>query len=156
MFLMNMPFFKVREGSPEFGGGFPLGGEADVFQEVDTDVVVKKDLRRDEDLKAMHWKEKKKDVDEKEDRDVLHRYPQVLSDASITDCNKKKKNLFTSYNQIKEIQKEIKYMQEWVNKLVPRIVKNKKMCDKTTNNIVKNQQFISSAIANAQAAADNI
>ena len=128
----------------------------DVFTQVDTDVVEKKDVRVDTDVKVQHWKEKKKDVDEKKDVDVIHRYPQVWQGASIKDCNRKKRILFHNYNRLQDMQKEVKYMKEWINKLVPRIIENEKLSKTNTNNIKKTEEIISDATKSAREALDKI
>lgn len=128
----------------------------DVFTQVDTDVVEKKDVRVDTDVKVQHWKEKKKDVDEKKDVDVIHRYPQVWQGASIKDCNRKKRILFHNYNRLQDMQKEVKYMKEWINKLVPRIIENEKLSKTNTNNIKKTEEIVSDATKGAREALDKI
>ena len=171
LILYNSPFFRIREGQMVGSIMFPtmykgktevthkpikVKENTDVFTQVDTDVVEKKDVRVDTDVKVQHWKEKKKDVDEKKDVDVIHRYPQVWQGASIKDCNRKKRILFHNYNRLQDMQKEVKYMKEWINKLVPRIIENEKLSKTNTNNIKKTEEIVSDATKGAREALDKI
>ena len=122
----------------------------DIFTQADTDVQVKQDERIDVDKKSQQWYDKKKDIDEKKNVDVVHRQPEVWNTASIEDCNKKKDKLFENYVQIEQLQKETKYLLEWMNKLPPTIIKNEDQSRKNTNAIFKTARIISDSVKNAE------
>ena len=124
--------------------------KTDIFTQADTDVQVKQDERIDVDKKSQQWYDKKKDIDEKKNVDVVHRQPEVWNTASIEDCNKKKDKLFENYVQIEQLQKETKYLLEWMNKLPPTIIKNEDQSRKNTNAIFKTARIISDSVKNAE------
>ena len=122
----------------------------DIFTQADTDVIQKKDVRVDTDIKTQQWYDKKKDVDEKKNVDVVRRVPEVWNTASIQDCNKKKAQLFDIYNRVAQLQKEVKYLLEWMNKLPPTIIKNENRSKTNTNNILNTSKIISYSFADAR------
>ena len=157
LLLRNM--FTVREGAGPMVGSimFPTSyrgktdvehkpikvkEKTDISTQKKTDLVSKKDVRVDTDIKSQHWHESKKDVDEKKDVDIMHRYPQVWNTASIEDCNKKKNQLFKNHVQITKLQKELKYLTEWLNKLVPTIKSSENKNKVMANNILQTSKII--------------
>jgi len=122
----------------------------DVFTQADTDVIQKKDVRIDTDIKTQQWYDKKKDVDEKKNVDVVRRVPEVWNTASIQDCNKKKAQLFDNYNRVAQLQKEVKFLLEWMNKLPPTIIKNENRSKTNTNNILNTSKIISASFEDAR------
>ena len=169
LIICNFMNFRIREGQVPMVGSimFPSSYKGitdvlhkeikikektntDVFTQADTDVQVKQDERIDVDKKSQQWYDKKKDIDEKKNVDVVHRQPEVWNTASIEDCNKKKDKLFGNYVQIEQLQKETKYLQEWMNKLPPTIIKNEDQSRKNTNAIFKTSRIISDSLKNAE------
>jgi hypothetical protein len=126
----------------------------DVFTQADTDVIVKQDERIDVDKKSQQWYDKKKDIEEKKNVDVVRRYPEVWNTASIEDCNKKQDQLFNNYVEIEQMQKETKYLQEWMNKLPPTIIRNEDQSRENTNAILRTARIISDSLRNVESGLD--
>lgn len=169
LILCHFLNFRIREGQGPMVGSimFPTSYKGitdvlhkeikvkektntDIFTQADTDVQVKQDERIDVDKKSQQWYDKKKDIDEKKNVDVVHRQPEVWNTASIEDCNKKKDKLFQNYVEIEQLQKETKYLQEWMNKLPPTIIRNEDQSRKNTNAIFKTARIISDSLRNAE------
>ena len=126
----------------------------DVFTQADTDVIVKQDERIDVDKKSQQWYDKKKDIEEKKNVDVVRRYPEVWNTASIEGCNKKQDQLFNNYVEIEQMQKETKYLQEWMNKLPPTIIRNEDQSRENTNAILRTARIISDSLRNVESGLD--
>ena len=165
LIIYNLGYFRIREGQGPMVGSimFPTSYKGitdvlhkkievkektntDIFTQADTDVVQKKDVRVDTDIKSQHWLDKKKDVDEKKNVDVVHRQPEVWNNASIEDCNKKKKQLFDNFNYIQELQNEVKMLEAWMNKLPPTLISHENKSKTNTNNIKNTGKVIQSSI----------
>ena len=112
LFIYNLFYFRIREGQGPMVGSimFPTSykgitdvlhkkievkekGNTDIFTQADTEVVKKEDERVDTDVRTQTWLDKKKDVDEKKNVDIVDRQELVRNEASITDCNKKKRTI---------------------------------------------------------------
>jgi hypothetical protein len=117
-------------------------------------VIVKQDERIDVDKKSQQWYDKKKDIEEKKNVDVVRRYPEVWNTASIEDCNKKQDQLFNNYVEIEQMQKETKYLQEWMNKLPPTIIRNEDQSRENTNAILRTARIISDSLRNVESGLD--
>ena len=125
-------------------------GNTDIFTQADTEVVKKEDERVDTDVRTQTWLDKKKDVDEKKNVDIVDRQELVRNEASITDCNKKKEQLFKTHANIIRQQKEVKYLLEWMNKLPPTIINNENKSKKNTNNILNTSKIIGASFLDAR------
>ena len=161
--IYNCNFFlkSCREGAGPMVGSimFPTSykGITDVLhkkikvkEKGNTEVIQKKDVRVDTDIKSQHWLDKKKDVQEKENVDWVVERNMENNDASISDCNKKKKILFSNYTNIQYLQKEKKYLTEWFNKLVAQSIENEKQSKKNANKIANTTKIISAAFKEAE------
>ena len=169
LFIYNLFYFRIREGQGPMVGSimFPTSykgitdvlhkkievkekGNTDIFTQADTEVVKKEDERVDTDVRTQTWLDKKKDVDEKKNVDIVDRQELVRNEASITDCNKKKEQLFKTHANIIRQQKEVKYLIEWMNKLPPTIINNENKSKKNTNNILNTSKIIGASFLDAR------
>ena len=169
LFIYNLFFFRIREGQGPMVGSimFPTSykgitdvlhkkievkekGNTDIFTQADTEVVKKEDERVDTDVRTQTWLDKKKDVDEKKNVDIVDRQELVRNEASITDCNKKKEQLFKTHANIIRQQKEVKYLLEWMNKLPPTIINNENKSKKNTNNILNTSKIVGGSFLDAR------
>ena len=169
LFIYNLFYFRIREGQGPMVGSimFPTSykgitdvlhkkievkekGNTDIFTQADTEVVKKEDERVDTDVRTQTWLDKKKDVDEKKNVDIVDRQELVRNEASITDCNKKKEQLFKTHAHIIRQQKEVKMLLEWMNKLSPTIINNENKSKKNTNNILNTSQIIGGSFLDAR------
>ena len=169
LFIYNLFYFRIREGQGPMVGSimFPTSykgitdvlhkkievkekGNTDIFTQADTEVVKKEDERVDTDVRTQTWLDKKKDVDEKKNVDIVDRQELVRNEASITDCNKKKEQLFKTHANIIRQQKEVKYLLEWMNKLPPTIINNENKSKKNTNNILNTSKIIGASFLDAR------
>ena len=111
-----------------------ISDRTDMFTQADTDIISKKDVRVDAATRDQHWSEKKKDVDEKKDVDIMHRLPQEWNTASIEDCNKKEDRLFQNNTYIDNFELEIGHLEEWWRNLAFQFDKNQKREEKYRKN----------------------
>ena len=166
LFFYDLFYFRIREGQGPMVGSimFPTSykgitnvlhkkievkekGNTDIFTQADTEVVKKEDERVDTDIRTQSWLDKKKDVDEKKNVDIVDRQELVRNEASITDCNKKKEQLFKTHANILRQQKEVKMLLEWTNKLAPTIINNENKSKKNTNDILNTSKIISASFS---------
>jgi hypothetical protein len=169
LFFYNLFYFRIREGQGPMVGSimFPTSykgitdvlhkkievkekGNTDIFTQADTEVVKKEDERVDTDIRTQTWLDKKKDVDEKKNVDIVDRQELVRNVASITDCNKKKEQLFKTHANVARQQQQVKMLLEWTNKLAPTIINNENKSKKNTNTILNTSKIIGASFLDAR------